>query len=145
MRLSNTDLHEYGMGRLMNLVSNDLNDLGDAMAEAKASHMADVGEAAIHILEHFGTASFSSVRGLQHAIVGQAQARMSGLLQEFRRSAIGGDKFRHGQARLQNVVREAFGHSTDDEAAKGLAKAWAETADWLRRLYHPAPSHIHKP
>ena len=31
MRLSNTDLHEYGMGRLMNLVSNDLNDLDNGM------------------------------------------------------------------------------------------------------------------
>lgn len=110
----------------------------------KGKTVADVGEAAIHILEHFGTAGFSSVRGVQHAIVGQAQARMSGLLQEFRRSAIGGDKFRHGQARLQNVVREAFGHSTDDEAAKGLAKAWSETADWLRRRYNAAGGHIQK-
>lgn len=110
----------------------------------QGKQVADVGEAAIHLLEHFGTAPFSSVRGRMHAIVGQAHSRMAGLLHEFRRSAIGGDKFRHGQARLANVVREAFGHNTDDEAAKGLAQAWSETAEWLRRRYNAAGGHIQK-
>lgn len=31
MRLSNTNLHDYGLGRLMNLVSNDLNDMDNGM------------------------------------------------------------------------------------------------------------------
>lgn len=110
----------------------------------KGKQVADVGEAAIQTLENFGTAGFMSVRGLQHALVGQAHGRMSALLREFRRSAVGGDKFRHGQARLQNVVREAFGEGSGDDAAKGLAKAWSETAEWLRRRYNAAGGHIAK-
>jgi hypothetical protein len=105
---------------------------------------ADIAEAAIRTLEHQGNASFQNVQGLKMALVGQAHGRMEGLLHEFRRSAVGGDKFRHGKARLDNVVDEAFGHGTGDEAAKGLAQAWAETAEWLRRLYNDAGGHIAK-
>lgn len=112
--------------------------------KVKGKQVADVGEAAIQLLEHFGTSPFSSVRGRMMAIVGQAQARMEGLLHEFRRGAVGGDKFRHGQARLENVVREAFGAGTGDDAAKGLAKAWTETAEWLRRRYNAAGGNIQK-
>jgi hypothetical protein len=113
----------------------------------------DVGEAAIHMLEHFGTAPYSSVRGRQNAIIGQAHMRMEGLLHTFRRHALGGDNvrilgkslsFRHGRAKLDNLVREAFGEGTGDDAAKGLAKAWTETAEWLRRRYNAAGGHIQK-
>jgi len=104
----------------------------------------DVAEAALHTLEHFGGASFSSVNGRKLAIIGQAHQRMEALLHEFRRSAVGGDKFRHGQARLANVVREAFGQGSGDDAAKGLAKSWTETAEWLRRRYNAAGGHIAK-
>jgi hypothetical protein len=110
----------------------------------KHKQVADVGEAAIQVLENFGTSGFSAVRGRQHAIIGMAHGRMAALLREFRRSAVGGDKFRHGQARLANVVREAFGDGTGDDAARGLAKTWAETAEWLRRRYNAAGGHIPK-
>lgn len=110
----------------------------------KGQSVHDIGEAAIHTLEHFGTAPFQSVQGLKGAIIGQAHGRMEALLHEFRRHWAGGDKFRHGQARLPNVIKESFGEGSGDDAAKGLAKAWGETAEWLRQRYNAAGGHIPK-
>ena len=110
----------------------------------KGASKPDIGEAAIQLLEHFGTAPFSSVRGRQLAIVGQAHMRMEALLYAFRRNAVTGDRFRHGQAQLDNVVREAFGQGSGDDAAKGLAAAWSDTAEWLRRRFNAAGGHIQK-
>jgi hypothetical protein len=108
----------------------------------KGKETADIGEAAIHVLEHYGTAKYEDVHGAQLSLVGRAHGMMESLLYEFRRSAVGGDKFRHGQARLDNVVDEAFGDATGDDAAKGLSKVWADTVEWLRRRYNAAGGHI---
>lgn len=113
----------------------------------------DVADAAIDLLSHNGNAPFSSAEGLQNSIVGQAHAKLEGLLFEFRKSAVLGDNlsigkarfnFRHGKARLENVVSELFGKGTGDDAAKGLAQAWTETAEWLRRRFNAAGGAIGK-
>lgn len=96
----------------------------------------DIGEAAVDLLEHFGTSQFASVAGRQRTIIGMAHARMDDMLSHFRRSALLGDAARHNKADLDNVVRESFGEDTGDAAAKHFAKVWNETADWLRQRFN---------
>jgi hypothetical protein len=108
----------------------------------------NVADNAIAHLEHFGDGfdgySFSSIEGRRKAIIGRAHEMMGALLHDFRRGALTGDKGRHNKARLDNVVREAFGEDTGDEAAKGLAKAWQQTHEWLRRRFNDAGGAIGK-
>lgn len=75
-----------------------------------------------------------SVAGRTKAIVGHYQGRMEELLNEFRRTAVTGRRM--NVARLDNVVREAFGEDSGDAAAKGLAKAWMEVSEELRQRYN---------
>ncbi|MDB5422028.1 MAG: hypothetical protein JWR59_1975 [Brevundimonas sp.] len=49
-----------------------------------------------------------------------------------------------GRADLYNLVREAFGEETGDNAAKMLAGAWAETAEHLRLQLNAAGGSIGK-
>lgn len=110
----------------------------DAKSYRAPGGKADTGKAFLDMLEHFGTAPFSSVEGRRKAILGMAHAKMETLLHHFRRSALAGDLKRHNRADLANIVREAFGVDTGDAAAKGLAKAWTETAEWLRQRFNAA-------
>lgn len=108
----------------------------------------DVAGNAIALLEHHGEGfagfGFSSIEGRRKAIIGRAHERMEALLNDFRRSALTGDKGRRNKARLANVVREAFGEDSLDEAAKGLVKAWKDTHEWLRRRFNDAGGAIGK-
>jgi len=105
---------------------------------------ADIAEAALDKLEHFGTAAFSSVAGRQRAILGMAHAKMEDMLFHFRRGAVGGDRARWNRADMKNVLREAFGEDTGDQAAKGLAASWKDTAEWLRQRFNAAGGAIGK-
>ncbi len=105
---------------------------------------ADVANAALDLLEHFGTARFSSVDGRAKAITGMAHAKMEAALYHFRRGAFGGDRTRWNRAQLDNVTREAFGQDTDDVAAKAFAKTWEETHEWLRQRFNAAGGAIGK-
>lgn len=104
----------------------------------------DIAAAAADMLEHFGTAPFSSVEGRRKAIIGMAHARMDNLLRHFRKDAVAGDLVRHNKAQLDNVVREAFGEATGDAAAKEFARVWSDTADWLRQRFNAAGGAIGK-
>lgn len=116
----------------------------DAKSYRTASGKADTGAAFVDMLEHFGSAQFSSVAGRQRAVLGMAHAKMENVLHHFRRSALAGDKIRKNKADLTNVLREAFGVDTGDAAAKGLARAWTETAEWLRQRFNAAGGAIGK-
>lgn len=116
----------------------------ELFSHKNAAGKRDVAEAAIFKLEHFGTAGFSSVEGSRKAIIGMAHARMENFLFHFRRGAVGGDLSRHNAADLRNVVREAFGEDSGDMSAKGLAKAWVDTAEWLRQRFNAAGGAIGK-
>ncbi len=113
----------------------------------------DIAEAAISMIDHNGTAPFFSAEGRRKAIIGQVHAYMESLLFEFRRSAVLGDNlnigskrfnFRHGKMRLDNVVSEAFGVATGDDAARGMAQAWIVAAEWLRLRFNAAGGAIAK-
>ncbi|MBX3580065.1 MAG: hypothetical protein KF723_22915, partial [Rhizobiaceae bacterium] len=116
----------------------------DIPAFVDAGGEADIAGGALALLEHFGTAPYSSVAGRQKAILGQAHAKMEEALHHFRRGAFGGDWTRWNAARLPNVVREAFGEDTGDMAAKQLAKVWEETHEWLRSRFNKAGGAIGK-
>lgn len=101
-------------------------------------------DAALNLLAYntAGAEKFSSVEARQGALLGQAHARMEAVLHEFRRTALLGRT--RNRARLDNLVKEAFGEASGDEAAKGLAHAWAETHEWLRRRFNAAGGAIAK-
>lgn len=86
-----------------------------------------------------GTGLKSSVEGRRKAIIGQAHAHMESVLWTFRKGFLGR---RVNKADLRNVVREAFGEDTGDEAAKGFARAWRETAEMLRERFNRAGGDI---
>lgn len=119
-------------------VNNDLRNWKNAKGEY------DIAAAALDKLEHFGTAKFSSVAGRQKAITGMAHAKMEEALHHFRRGAFGGDKTRWNKAQLDNVVKEAFGEDSGDLAAKGFARAWYDTHEWLRQRFNAAGGAIGK-
>lgn len=110
----------------------------DIRSHKTPAGQADIGAAALDKLEHFGTARFSSVEGRRKAILGMAHAKMETVLHHFRRGALLGEKGRWNAADLNNVLREAFGVDSGDAAAKGLAKAWKETHEWLRQRFNAA-------
>lgn len=116
----------------------------DINSHRNSAGQPDINAAALDLLEHYGTAKFDSVEGRRKAIIGMAHARMENLLHEFRKHAIKGDLGRWNPARLENVVREAFGEATGDVAAQGLAKSWGDTAEWLRRRFNAAGGAIGK-
>lgn len=93
----------------------------DLRSYRNASGKADIAAGAADLLEHFGTAPFSSVEGRRRAIIGMVHAKMDDALYHFRRGAIGGSLTRHNKAQLDNVVKEAFGEASGDDAAKHFA------------------------
>lgn len=105
---------------------------------------ADIADAIIMKLEHFGEAKYSSVAGRESAIIGMAHAKLEALLHTFRRGALGGDKTRHNKPLMKNLVREARGEDTGDVRAKELFKAWDETTEWLRHRFNAAGGAIER-
>lgn len=140
--LKNEATHKRRQARLalssIKRIANDLNNHRDASGNV------DLAGGALDLLENFGTARFPSVASRKSTIVGRAHARMETVLHHFRRGAIAGDKWRWNAADMPNVARELFGEDTGDTAAKGMAKAWEETSDWLRRRFNAAGGAIGK-
>ena len=80
-------------------------------------------------------APFPSVEGRYRAIRGRADAMMASVIERFE-TKTGFDK--PSRADLYNLVREAFGEGTGDNAAKMLGGAWAATAEHLRIQFNAA-------
>lgn len=59
----------------------------DTLTYRTAKGEADLAEGTIALLEHYGSAPFQSMEGLRKAIVGQAHAELTELLQKFERTA----------------------------------------------------------
>lgn len=83
----------------------------------------------------------SNVEARRRAILGRAHAMIPEVLQTFHRDVLG--RVRQA-ARLENMVREAFGQNTGDDAARELAKAWGKSAEWLRLKFNAAGGAIAK-
>lgn len=108
---------------------------------------ADPAEAIQLMLEHHGQARFMDIEHKRLAILGAAHAKLEALLFDARKGWVTGDKrrlFGEARARLENIVREAFGHGTGDAAAAALAKAWREVAEDLRQRFNAAGGAVGK-
>ncbi|MBI1684466.1 hypothetical protein [Caulobacter hibisci] len=82
-----------------------------------------------------------SVKGRYQALAGSFQAMMADLSEAF--DTVTGLPTK-GRALLDNLVREAFGEDTGDQAAKALSKAWGDTAEYSRQLFNAAGGEIGK-
>ena len=116
--------------------------INDTLAYRSAMGEEDIAEGTIALIEHFGTAPYSSIEGLRKSIVGKAHAEMVEVLAKFERTKFLGKT--PDRAALDNVVREAFGENTGDAAAKAMANAWSEVADGLRQRFNRAGGAIGK-
>lgn len=131
--------------RKAKLAANSIRRLaGDLSSFRDARGRKDIALAAAYKLENYDEAPFSSVAGRALAIAGEAQGKIADVLREFRRSAVGGDRFRHNAARLENVVKELFGEASGDARAAELAQAVERTFEWLRRRFNAAGGAIGK-
>lgn len=101
----------------------------------------DWGAALLSVLDHDDRAPWSNVEGLRKAIRGRLHARMLEVLDTHRRDLLGRTR---NKAQLDNLVREAFGEETGDAAARELAEAWKEAAEFARRRFNAAGGHIGK-
>lgn len=82
-----------------------------------------------------------SIEGRFRALRGRADAMMADLIERFE-TKTGFD--RPGRAVSANLVREAFGEDSGDAAAKALAQAWRDTAEWARQAFNAAGGAIGK-
>ena len=81
-----------------------------------------------------------SIEGRYRSVRGSFDAGMADLIEKFE-TRTGLDqpgKAGAKRATLDNIVREAFGEDTGDMAAKGLAEAWAGTAERARHMFNAA-------
>lgn len=85
--------------------------------------------------------SVPSVKGRYQAIMGGYEAMMADVI-EAAESATGLPI--RGRATFDNLVREAFGEDSGDEAAKALARSWEATSDHARKTFNAAGGGIGK-
>jgi hypothetical protein len=95
----------------------------------------DIGQAATALLEQDGVAKYSSVAQRIESVKQLAFSRMDNVLGTFRRNLVGSVR---NKAKLQNVVREIFGEGTGDAAAREMAAAWSDAAEYLRKRFNAA-------
>jgi hypothetical protein len=105
---------------------------GDALKGAEAHFFPDVNADRANVpnldIEH------DVVRNMLHALfvegIRALRPRASGLIRK--------------KAVLQNVLREMFGQDTGDATAKAIAKAWADSAEFARRMFNDVGGAIAK-
>jgi hypothetical protein len=107
------------------------------------SGKANVFEAAMNLIEHFGAgAATSSIAGRSKAIVSLAHGAMADLLSTFRRSRLTGQRF--NKPLMDDVIREMFGESTSKPEAKGMADAVSKVFEDLLGDFNKAGGDIGK-
>lgn len=83
-----------------------------------------------------------SIKGRYKAIRGTFDAMMADLSEKFETST--GFLLNPQRAALENIVREAFGEDTGDQAAKMFAHAWGGTSEFARQQFNAAGGAIAK-
>ncbi len=101
----------------------------------------NLAEAAQGLLARRELAPYRNVEHLQRAIRGRAHATVRDLLQKHSRDILGRVRDRAG---TEDILREARGQATGNAAAKELAGAWKEAAEYLRRRANAAGASIGK-
>lgn len=77
----------------------------------------------------------STLEGRYGAVRGKAHSMLTDLLETFDRKLFGTIR---NPAQMLDVVREAFGQETGTPAARELAAAWMQTAEYLRQRFNAA-------
>lgn len=75
-------------------------------------------------------APYGNLESRRKEILGRSHSILHGVLSTFRRTLLGETR---NKANLRNMIHEVFGRETGDKAAKELAQAWDESAEFLRK------------
>lgn len=86
-------------------------------------------------------AGISDIERRRKAVLGKLHSKMNDVLQSFDHDLLGRVR---NPAQLTNMVRELFGQGTGDTAARQLADAWTEAAEYARQRFNMAGGHIGK-
>jgi hypothetical protein len=102
---------------------------------------AEMGNAALALLEQDTRGTFPSVAQLRDAITRRATSMMDEYLTTFKRDLVGRTR---NKATMNNLIREVFGENTGDAAARELAGAWGRASEYLRQRFNSAGGAIAK-
>lgn len=115
------------------------------IARAMREHVDNGGRAdqfALSLFDHHeNVRGVSAIDNRRVAVRQLAWSRMGDFLGTFRRDLLGRVR---NPADLANMVRERFGTAMGDPAAKELADAFGDTAEYLRQRFNAAGGHIGK-
>jgi hypothetical protein len=103
---------------------------------------ADVFEAAMALLSHYGYRATSSVRGRTEAIIAGAHKNLDQVMYAFERKGLLGR--RPNRALESDVVKELHGEASGDATAKSLARAIRDVFEDLRQRFNAAGGAIGK-
>jgi len=115
--------------------------MGNLRGYRDAKGREDWAAAATAHFDRDEAATFSNVEARRKSVLGQAHGRMTEVLATFRRDLLGRVR---KDAELDDLVRAAFGERIDNPSARELAKAWGETAEYLRQRFNQAGGHVAK-
>lgn len=115
--------------------------MGNMRGYRDAKGREDWAAAATAHIDADQSATFSNVEARRKAVLGQAHGRMTEVLATFRRDLLGRVR---KDAELDDLVRASFGEQIDNASARELAKAWGETAEYLRQRFNQAGGHVPK-
>jgi len=102
---------------------------------------AEMGNAALALLEQDVVSNYASVAQLRDAITRRATSMMDEYLTTFKRDMLGRTR---NKATMNNLIREVFGENTGDAAARELAGAWGRASEYLRQRFNSAGGSISK-
>lgn len=111
------------------------------MEEVKASGV-DIGDAMLAVLSEDPRAkNVTSIETRYKTIRGMAHSRLNQFLERYRRDLLGKNR---NAAELVELGREVFRENSGNKAARELAEAWTDTAEWLRKAFNQAGGDIPK-
>jgi hypothetical protein len=105
------------------------------MRSYRGGDPAEMGNAALALLEQDVRGTFPSAAQLRDAITRRATSMMDEYLTTFKRDLIGRTR---NKATMNNLIREVFGENTGDAAARELAGAWGKASEYLRQRFNAA-------
>lgn len=101
----------------------------------------DIAAAVLAHLDRDEYARFGNVEARRKAILGRLHGQMENVMATFRLNIVGEVR---AKATLRDMVREAFGENTGNDAAAQLAKAWGQSSEMARKRFNAAGGHIPK-
>lgn len=101
---------------------------------------ADVFDAVLNLIEHYGFAGTSSIAGRSKAIVSLAHGELADVLSTFRRSRLSGKRF--NKPALNDVVDEIMGAPSGKPEVKAMADAITSVFESLRQRFNAAGGSI---